>query len=158
MKEDVESLNKRIQNLEKDNETLHNELARESTNLPFDKDSFDSLLKRVNSLESLTTTLSETQEVLKQDFDTVKADTKQNKTSLAELNTELFGTQKDYKQFESSGLNEIGAGDSTLQNLAKEYNLNQADYEAITKKVDVEKGRIPSIESRLDSVLKYFQS
>jgi len=81
----MEVVNKKIEALEKANETLSSEIKSKTGQSDIGKKDIETLLNKINSLESSVSTLS-------QSYDSLKTDITQNRDNIEELTTELFGT------------------------------------------------------------------
>lgn len=87
LKTDVESMNKRLKDMEKNYERINNELTNKS-NPSIGKSEFDNLMNKVKSLESFTSSLSQSHEI-------VKNETKKNTNDIIRLENELLGNPKE---------------------------------------------------------------
>lgn len=155
------TVNKRLEELEKANETLTNELKNKSGQSNNDQGDFESLLNKINSLESSLSTLS-------QSYDSLKADTSQNRSDIEGLNVELFGdnvTSKDkhiihdrkgnslgIRNIDSSNKESGSRDESTLK--GNGYSGKDSGKDKGNKAEESIKGRIPNIEAQLNGLNK----
>eukprot|EP00826_Nyctotherus_ovalis_P057683 TRINITY_DN7896_c0_g1_i6.p2 TRINITY_DN7896_c0_g1~~TRINITY_DN7896_c0_g1_i6.p2 ORF type:complete len:139 (-),score=29.85 TRINITY_DN7896_c0_g1_i6:172-588(-) len=136
----MQEMSRRMQELEKSNETLSKEIMGKTGQSVVSRGEVESLLDRVGALELLSSTLS-------QNCDTLKDETGRNRSDIAELSTELLGSE--YTRCKREGNAGFSSGKSKSEFREETY---LGKDKGGTEAEEIGKGRIPSIEARLDSV------